>query len=406
MKMTVIFLSAILILAFSTASVQAIDIRQGWNMVSFKIDYANITKCVNVNSYVDQYSSLSSLYNYNPSTNSYDVLTLKNMYNSVVRGKGFWIYKSSQGACNIEFKGATATNPTLSINLKKGWNQISDGFDAAINGGPSIEDYKGNCNILSGPWQYSNAQNSYIISSILSWFDGFWVYVDKDCTLQKTCAAQGGTCATYSATFSQTGIPAATPAAATYSSASSSITVSGLSGTASYSYTTTLSGASGTRYSCSTGCSGSVTASATSASASYSKQYQLIIAPNPTNGGATSTALGWYNSGSIVQISATAASGYTFSSWTGSGTGSYSGTSSSASITMNGPITETANFAVTGGAATCSSTLCERANPLGCRCGTAYSTDGNYVFCAVNTACPSGRTFDTQAACKSACNLV
>ncbi|MFZ3077647.1 MAG: hypothetical protein WA139_04285 [Candidatus Aenigmatarchaeota archaeon] len=116
------------------------------------------------------------------------------MYSGIVRGKGFWIYKSSQGTCNIDFHGATLTNPSFSINLKKGWNQISDGFDAVLDGGPSIEDYKGNCNILGGPWQYRNVQNDYIKSSILSWYDGYWIYVEKDCTLQKTCAAQSGTC--------------------------------------------------------------------------------------------------------------------------------------------------------------------------------------------------------------------
>jgi len=45
-----------------------------------------------------------------------------------------------------------------------------------------------------------------------------------------------------------------------------------------------------------------------------------------------------------VGISATPASGYSFSSWTGSGSGSYSGSSASPTITMNGPITELANF--------------------------------------------------------------
>src|SRR5439155_1266609 len=35
---------------------------------------------------------------------------------------------------------------------------------------------------------------------------------------------------------------------------------------------------------------------------------------------------------------------YDFNGWTGTGTGSYSGTNNPASITMNGPVTETANF--------------------------------------------------------------
>src|SRR5262249_55982314 len=41
---------------------------------------------------------------------------------------------------------------------------------------------------------------------------------------------------------------------------------------------------------------------------------------------------------------ATPASGYSFSNWTGTGSGSYSGANNPASITMNGPITENATF--------------------------------------------------------------
>jgi hypothetical protein len=57
-----------------------------------------------------------------------------------------------------------------------------------------------------------------------------------------------------------------------------------------------------------------------------------------------SPSSGWYDAGTVVSISATPASGWLFSSWTGSGTGSYSGTNNPVSVTMNGPITETANF--------------------------------------------------------------
>jgi uncharacterized repeat protein (TIGR02543 family) len=61
-------------------------------------------------------------------------------------------------------------------------------------------------------------------------------------------------------------------------------------------------------------------------------------------GGTVSPGSGWKNSGAAVSISATPATGYTFSGWTGSGAGSYSGTNNPASITMNGPITENATF--------------------------------------------------------------
>ena len=77
--------------------------------------------------------------------------------------------------------------------------------------------------------------------------------------------------------------------------------------------------------------------------ATLTTQYDLTESAG--TGGSVNSSGGWYDSGSVVSISATANSGYSFSSWTGSGTGSYySGNSSSTSITMNGPIFETANF--------------------------------------------------------------
>jgi hypothetical protein len=80
--------------------------------------------------------------------------------------------------------------------------------------------------------------------------------------------------------------------------------------------------------------------------ATYKTQYSLTMNVNPLGGGTTNPALGtyWYDSGSTVQILATASSGYVFSNWAGSGLGSYSGTANPSSVTVNGPITETANF--------------------------------------------------------------
>ena len=51
-----------------------------------------------------------------------------------------------------------------------------------------------------------------------------------------------------------------------------------------------------------------------------------------------------YTSGTSVSITSTPPSGYIFSSWSGSGTGSYTGTNNPATITMNSAITETANY--------------------------------------------------------------
>jgi hypothetical protein len=76
--------------------------------------------------------------------------------------------------------------------------------------------------------------------------------------------------------------------------------------------------------------------------ANFTTQYYLTMTSGP--GGTVSPSSGWRASGSTVSIRATPASGYSFTNWAGSGTGSYSGPNNPASITMGGPITETATF--------------------------------------------------------------
>jgi hypothetical protein len=91
----------------------------------------------------------------------------------------------------------------------------------------------------------------------------------------------------------------------------------------------------------------SITASAAgSYTFTYHAEYTLTMAVNPSGAGTTSPSVGtnWYDYGQSVTISASAASGYVFQSWTGSGSGAYSGTLNPASIAIYGPITETANF--------------------------------------------------------------
>src|SRR5205823_382334 len=74
----------------------------------------------------------------------------------------------------------------------------------------------------------------------------------------------------------------------------------------------------------------------------FTTQYYLTMSHN--TGGTVNPASGWKNSGAAVSITATPAIGYSFSNWTGTGTGSFSGTTNPASITMGAPITETAIF--------------------------------------------------------------
>ena len=82
--------------------------------------------------------------------------------------------------------------------------------------------------------------------------------------------------------------------------------------------------------------------SGTTYTANFATQYDLTVGAGP--GGTVGSSSGWYGSGVVVPISAAPNFGYSFSGWTGSGWGSYSGSSSSASATMNGPVFETANF--------------------------------------------------------------
>ena len=63
-----------------------------------------------------------------------------------------------------------------------------------------------------------------------------------------------------------------------------------------------------------------------------------------STGGKVSPASAWKNSGAAISISATPATGYSFTNWSGTGTGSYSGTTNPGSVTMGGPVTETATF--------------------------------------------------------------
>jgi hypothetical protein len=76
--------------------------------------------------------------------------------------------------------------------------------------------------------------------------------------------------------------------------------------------------------------------------ANFSTQYYLTMSHN--TGGTVSPASGWRGRGTAVSITATPATGYHFTNWTGSGTGSYSGANNPASMTMNGPITEIGTF--------------------------------------------------------------
>jgi Divergent InlB B-repeat domain/Beta-propeller repeat len=80
----------------------------------------------------------------------------------------------------------------------------------------------------------------------------------------------------------------------------------------------------------------------TTFTANYNTQYLLSM--SVSNSGAVSPPSGWFAPGTNVTITATPAGGDTFSGWTGSGPGSFTGTTNPVVVTMNGPITQLATF--------------------------------------------------------------
>jgi len=83
--------------------------------------------------------------------------------------------------------------------------------------------------------------------------------------------------------------------------------------------------------------------------ANFYTQYPLATGSNPSGGGTITanpaSADGYYNSGASVQLTATAATGYQFSSWSGD----VSGTTSPQSVTLSAARSATANFTIVSG---------------------------------------------------------
>ncbi|MCI4323016.1 MAG: hypothetical protein L3K03_03190 [Thermoplasmata archaeon] len=83
---------------------------------------------------------------------------------------------------------------------------------------------------------------------------------------------------------------------------------------------------------------------------SFTGQYRLIVLAGA--GGSATPGTGWVDLGSSVSLDATPESGFHFVEWIGSGdVGNFSGTTSMGTVTMNGAINETAEFAPNSGPA-------------------------------------------------------
>jgi hypothetical protein len=216
---------------------------------------------------------------------------------------------------------------------------------------------------VDGPSSYDSSCSSIADSS------GAW---SCQITLVSTSAAEGSynytavgqtSNVTQSGTFTdanvvhfvESGLPTGTTWSAampsqnpsTKSSTTNTISYGGVSSSItpySYSIGSPISGGTGTQYVASPSSGSIVVNGATvTQNINFATQYQVTFAVSPTGSGTTQTS-GWYNSGSN-SISATANTGYVFSSWSSTSAITItSATSSSTTATINGPGTITANF--------------------------------------------------------------
>jgi hypothetical protein len=86
-------------------------------------------------------------------------------------------------------------------------------------------------------------------------------------------------------------------------------------------------------------------ASSTSLDVTYQLEYYVAVSSNPSGAGSLS-GQGWVPTGESVRVSASAGRGYAFIGWVGTGPGSYSGRNQSFSVTLTGPVEETADYYV------------------------------------------------------------
>ncbi len=156
-------------------------------------------------------------------------------------------------------------------------------------------------------------------------------------------------------TFNQYGLPAGTSWSVTFGGITKTSTVGSLSfenmQAGAYSWTTPnqVSGSTGTRY-VTLDTSGTINVpTQTFQDITYTTQYQVTYATNTAAGGTISpTSATWYNAGSQIAVTAAPKTGYSFYTWSSSSPSITIADSVSpvTTITVNGPGTVTANFAL------------------------------------------------------------
>jgi len=97
------------------------------------------------------------------------------------------------------------------------------------------------------------------------------------------------------------------------------------------------------RWYASQGVNGTATGPATE-TVTYHRQFTITSVATPAEGGTANLTSAWSDAGTTVEIFATANQGWKFVGWTGTGSGSFSGPSNTATVVVTGPVAEDAKF--------------------------------------------------------------
>ncbi len=134
----------------------------------------------------------------------------------------------------------------------------------------------------------------------------------------------------------------------------------------SYSFQSIVQDTSGDRYAFSSvanSCSSANTQSGTisminncSVVATYTPQYYLTAFASPSNGGSVSPASNWYNTGTLVQETASPSANYQFNSWIINPSSAGSSTTSSVTLNVSTPVSAEAVFQTTTSTSTSTTT--------------------------------------------------
>jgi Divergent InlB B-repeat domain len=166
----------------------------------------------------------------------------------------------------------------------------------------------------------------------------------------KTWVNQVAAWRTVPVSFNETGLPTGTSWSVsvngeTATSSGPSIALAEDNGSFTFLIVSPIAGGPGVRY-VATPLSGTFTvdAAAVVETVAFLQQFQLSASADPGADGSVYPGGGWFDADSTVSLSALAAPGFQFTSWTGDGPGAYAGDANPVSFTLQGPDVEQAHY--------------------------------------------------------------